>query len=65
LFELRGFTETIGIHGLFGGFIAGVVMPSSPGVQAFLREKIESFSAAALLPLFFVFRTTNSGYSAK
>jgi Kef-type K+ transport system membrane component KefB len=49
------FTETIGIHALFGGFIAGVVMPSSPEVQAFLKDKIESFSAAALLPLFFVF----------
>jgi Kef-type K+ transport system membrane component KefB len=49
------FTETIGIHALFGGFIAGVVMPSSTGVQTFLKEKIESFSSAALLPLFFVF----------
>ena len=49
------FTETIGIHALFGGFIAGVVMPSSTAVQTFLKEKIESFSSAALLPLFFVF----------
>jgi Kef-type K+ transport system membrane component KefB len=49
------FTETIGIHALFGGFIAGVVMPSSVGVQTFLKEKVESFSSAALLPLFFVF----------
>ena len=49
------FTETIGIHALFGGFLAGVVMPSSTGVQRFLKERIEGFSAAALLPLFFVF----------
>ena len=49
------FTETIGIHALFGGFLAGVVMPSSTGVQTFLRQKIESFSSVALLPLFFVF----------
>jgi Kef-type K+ transport system membrane component KefB len=49
------FTETIGIHALFGGFIAGAVMPSSPGVQTFLKDKIETFSSAALLPLFFVF----------
>lgn len=48
-------TETIGIHALFGGFLAGVVMPSTAGVQAFLKERIETFSSVALLPLFFVF----------
>ena len=48
-------TETIGIHALFGGFLAGVVMPATPGVQEFLKERIEGFSSAALLPLFFVF----------
>lgn len=49
------FTETIGIHALFGGFLAGVVMPANSRVQGFLKEKIEAFSAAAFLPLFFVF----------
>ncbi len=48
-------TETIGIHALFGAFIAGVVMPSAVDFRTFLKEKIESFSAAALLPLFFAF----------
>jgi Kef-type K+ transport system membrane component KefB len=48
-------TETIGIHALFGAFIAGVVMPSAADFRSFLKEKIESFSAAALLPLFFAF----------
>jgi Kef-type K+ transport system membrane component KefB len=48
-------TETIGIHALFGAFIAGVVMPSAVDFRVFLKEKIESFSAAALLPLFFAF----------
>ena len=49
------FTETIGIHALFGGFLAGVVIPSSSSVQEFLKDKIEGFSSTALLPLFFVF----------
>lgn len=49
------FTETIGIHALFGGFLAGVVMPSTASVQTFLRDRIEAFTSAALLPLFFVF----------
>ena len=48
-------TETIGIHALFGAFIAGVVMPPSADFRTFLREKLEAFSAAALLPLFFAF----------
>lgn len=49
------FTEAIGIHALFGAFLAGVVMPSKPGVRELLREKLGSFSSAALLPLFFAF----------
>ena len=48
-------TETIGIHALFGAFIAGVVMPPSADFRLFLRDKLEAFSAAALLPLFFAF----------
>jgi Kef-type K+ transport system membrane component KefB len=48
-------TETIGIHALFGGFLAGLVMPSDRGVQRFFEEKIEIFSSTFLLPLFFVF----------
>jgi Kef-type K+ transport system membrane component KefB len=48
-------TETIGIHALFGAFVAGVVMPPSTDFRAFLRDRLDAFSAAALLPLFFVF----------
>ena len=48
-------TESIGIHALFGGFLAGVVMPGVSGFRVFLKEHIEAFSSATLLPLFFVF----------
>ncbi len=48
-------TETIGIHALFGAFVAGVVMPSSIDFRSFVKDKLETFSSAALLPLFFVF----------
>ena len=48
-------TETIGIHALFGAFLAGIVMPAAVDFRTFLKDKIEGFSAAALLPLFFVF----------
>ena len=49
------FTESIGIHALFGAFLAGVVMPAVLGFRLFLKEKLEAFSSAALLPLFFAF----------
>jgi Kef-type K+ transport system membrane component KefB len=49
------FTENIGIHALFGAFLAGVVMPPTADFRLFLREKLEAFSSAALLPLFFAF----------
>ncbi|HET6890548.1 MAG TPA: cation:proton antiporter, partial [Pyrinomonadaceae bacterium] len=48
-------TETIGIHALFGAFLAGVVMPSTAGVRTLLKDKLETFSTAALLPIFFAF----------
>ena len=48
-------TEGIGIHALFGGFLAGVVMPNVSGFRVFLKDQLEAFSSAALLPLFFVF----------
>jgi Kef-type K+ transport system membrane component KefB len=49
------FTESLGIHALFGAFLAGVVMPQATDVRFFLKEKLEAFSSAALLPLFFAF----------
>jgi Kef-type K+ transport system membrane component KefB len=46
-------TETIGIHSLFGAFLAGVVMPTTARLRVLLKEKLEPLTAAALLPLFF------------
>jgi Kef-type K+ transport system membrane component KefB len=48
-------TEVIGIHALFGAFLAGVCMPTEPALRQFLRERIEMFSSVFLLPLFFAF----------
>ena len=49
------FTEMIGIHALFGAFLAGVCMPPDLGLRKFLRERVETFSSGLLLPLFFAF----------
>ena len=48
-------TEVIGIHALFGAFMAGVIMPSTAGLRKFLSERIEIFTSSFLLPLFFAF----------
>ena len=49
------FTETIGIHALFGAFLAGVVMPENREFRSQLHGKLENFCSALLLPLFFAF----------
>jgi Kef-type K+ transport system membrane component KefB len=49
------FTEAIGIHALFGAFLAGVCMPPGSGLRQFLRERLETFSSVFLLPVFFAF----------
>ena len=46
-------TEVIGIHALFGAFLAGVVMPVQVDFRKILAAKIEDVSLVILLPLFF------------
>jgi len=48
-------TEIIGIHALFGAFLAGVVIPDLGELRHKLSLRIENFSSVLLLPLFFVF----------
>ena len=47
-------THAIGIHALFGAFMAGVVMPENMNFKRVFTEKIEDISLVILLPLFFV-----------
>lgn len=48
-------TELIGVHALFGAFIAGVAMPQSRRFREQLIVRMENFSSLFLLPLFFAF----------
>ena len=48
-------TQVIGIHALFGAFLAGVVMPQLTHFRKIVIDKIEDVSVTLLLPLFFVF----------
>ena len=47
--------ETIGIHALFGAFLAGVIIPAEVNVQKLLTDKLEDVSVLLLLPIFFAF----------
>ena len=48
-------TEVIGIHALFGAFLAGAIMPETNGFRHKLGVRVENFSSVLLLPLFFAF----------
>jgi Kef-type K+ transport system membrane component KefB len=46
--------DVIGIHALFGAFIAGVIMPQNVHFRNVFIEKVEDVALVLLLPLFFV-----------
>jgi len=48
-------TELIGIHALFGAFLAGIVIPQLAGFRNKLVVRVESITTVLLLPLFFAF----------
>lgn len=47
--------EIIGIHALFGAFLAGSIMPQNLKFKSLLAGKIEDISVLLLLPIFFAF----------
>jgi Kef-type K+ transport system membrane component KefB len=46
-------TERLGVHALFGAFVAGLIVPKNEPMIGEVVERIESLSLALLLPLFF------------
>jgi Kef-type K+ transport system membrane component KefB len=55
LFGSALFMEVVGIHALFGAFLAGAIMPADPAFRRGLRDRLDSVGAVFLLPLFFAF----------
>lgn len=47
--------EIIGIHALFGAFLAGVIMPQEISIRKLLTDKLEDVSVLLLLPIFFAY----------
>lgn len=53
------FTDYIGVHAVFGGFILGLAMPRGRLARE-LREQLEPFAVVFLLPMFFTFSGLNT-----
>lgn len=53
------FTDFIGIHAVFGGFILGIAMPRGI-LTTEVTKKLESFTVIFLLPMFFTFSGLNT-----
>jgi Kef-type K+ transport system membrane component KefB len=59
-FALSAFLmDAIGVHAIFGGFIAGVVMPRGLFVEE-LKKKVEPLAVVLLLPMFFTYSGLNT-----
>ncbi len=48
------FTDTIGIHAVFGGFVLGIAMPRGIITEK-VTQKLEPFTVIFLLPMFFTY----------
>lgn len=48
-------TEAIGVHAVFGAFLAGVAVGGAGDLREHLRRAIEPLTATLLLPLFFAY----------
>jgi len=59
-------TESLGIHALFGAFLAGVIWPRPAGLVDEISRRLEPFAMAILIPLFFSYTgiRTNMGLLA-
>ena len=63
VFASAFFTDVIGVHAIFGGFIAGLVIPRDSGFSISLLEKIEDLVSILFLPLVCSFLITKFAVS--
>jgi Kef-type K+ transport system membrane component KefB len=54
IFGLGAVTDKIGIHDIFGGFIAGLVLPRNTRLLGPVTTQLTVFNRTLLLPVFFV-----------
>ncbi|KAF9510098.1 hypothetical protein BS47DRAFT_1377479 [Hydnum rufescens UP504] len=63
MFASAFFTDVIGIHAIFGAFLAGLAIPHEGGLAIALTEKLEDLTSIIFLPLYFTLSglSTNLG----
>jgi Kef-type K+ transport system membrane component KefB len=54
------FTGIIGVHAIFGAFMAGMITPKENGFNIKVAEKIEDLIGALFLPLYFTLSGLNT-----
>jgi len=46
-------TQVIGVHAIFGAFLAGVVVSANSSVRSLVEDRVHALASAMLVPLFF------------
>ncbi|ODH51588.1 hypothetical protein GX48_02257 [Paracoccidioides brasiliensis] len=59
-FAAAFFTQVIGVHAIFGGFLVGLICPHEGGFAIKTTEKIEDLIGAVFLPLYFALSGLNT-----
>lgn len=54
------FTQVIGVHAIFGGFVIGLICPHEGGFAIKLTEKVEDLVGTLFLPLYFALSGLNT-----
>lgn len=54
------FTQVIGVHAIFGGFLVGLICPHESGFAIKITEKIEDLIGALFLPFYFALSGLNT-----
>ncbi|KAF8076796.1 Sodium/hydrogen exchanger family-domain-containing protein [Lyophyllum atratum] len=64
VFSSAFFTDIIGVHAIFGGFLAGLIIPHENGYAISLVEKLEDLVSIVFLPIYFTLSglKTNLGF---
>ncbi|KAF8974292.1 potassium:hydrogen antiporter [Flammula alnicola] len=63
VFASAFFTDIIGVHAIFGGFLAGLIIPHDNGFAISIVEKIEDLVSIVFLPIYFTLSGLNTDLS--
>ncbi|KAI8928929.1 Sodium/hydrogen exchanger family-domain-containing protein [Entophlyctis helioformis] len=53
------FTQAVGVHAIFGGFLMGMITPHEHGFAIKITEKVEDLVSILFLPLYFAYSGLN------